>query len=275
MKHAYQAWLLAATLLLAPLSQGWAAEQGKEANPIAKTASKVTMPQVAKSSRQDAEIRRQIAKDREELRKQILAKKAQKQGISKKGSKKKVQQANRRKPVHQARAPGGIPSRIGIRTWTFPESNPERTNKITELSARIRETENAYDAENTQYQRLQREYKSLRRELDQAEGVMRSSMEPQTKALENYKKAQEEAAKNPQLSVEPQRLAYLRAVESSAAATATAGRTLSANSARMSALEAKLTASQVRLNDILNQLDALQQHRGAVSEIVFLRSVKD
>ncbi|MBF0126869.1 MAG: hypothetical protein HQM02_06620 [Magnetococcales bacterium] len=266
---------LSLMLLVAPLSIAWGAGSGQENPQIAKTATKVTLPVVAKESRQTAQIRKQIEKDREALRKQVLAKKMQKKGLAKKSAKKSVRKASRNKPALQARNTTRIPSRIGIRTWTFPESAGTRTNKVTELTARITETENAYDAENAQFQRLNREYNRLKAEMSQAEKAMQVSMEPQNQALENYKKAQELARSNPQISIEPQRLAYLKAVEKTAAVTAAAGRNMTASSSRLAPLEAKLTASQVRLNDIMNQLDALQQHRNAVSEVVFLRTVKD
>ncbi|MBF0428949.1 MAG: hypothetical protein HQL94_08510 [Magnetococcales bacterium] len=268
MKALRKAWFFSLMLLIAPLSVVWGAEKGKENPQIAKTASKVKLPMVAALSQRATKLQ----KDKEAVRKIVLAKKMQKKG-GKKSPAKKGKGAQKKGPP--AKNTATIPAKMGIRTWTFPETAPARTNKITELSVRIKETENAYDAENAKFQKLNKEYLRLKETLTQSTQAMEQVTEPQNKALENYRKAQEMAMKNPQISVEAQRKEYLRSVEQAAASTAAASKTIVANSAKLAPIEAQLATSQRRLNEIMAQLDALHQHRNEVSDIVFLRTVKD
>ncbi|MBF0192465.1 MAG: hypothetical protein HQL99_15200 [Magnetococcales bacterium] len=147
---------LSLLLLTAPLSVAWGDEPGKVNSQIAKTAAKVNMPAKATAGSHAARVQ----KDKENVRKIVLAKKLQRQAGKKAdpkttASKKAV---TPRKPTHTTRRATPIPARIGIRTWSFPESAPVRTSKLTELTARITETENAYDAENAKFQKLLQKY---------------------------------------------------------------------------------------------------------------------
>ncbi|NGZ05455.1 MAG: hypothetical protein G8237_03790 [Magnetococcales bacterium] len=195
---------LSLLLLTAPLSMAWGDGLDKVNAPAAKSVSK----EGVRAAR--------IQKDKDKVRKIVLAKKLQRQSgykTVKKGVKKKEKVASKSKPAPRklqtnAKRSGAAPARMGIRTWAFPETSAERTNKINELSTHIRATENAYDAENARYQKL-------------------------------MKPSKEQA--NP---------------------TASKG-------------AGDVHSSQRRMGEIMQQLDALHQHRNAVSEIVFLKSVRD
>lgn len=198
---------LSLMLLTAPLSVAFGDGVDKAGPPAVK----------AGVSREGARAAR-IQKDKEKVRKIVLAKKLQRQSghkTVKKAVKKKVASKSKlapRKLQHSARRSGGAtPARLGIRTWAFPETSTERTSKIKELKSRITETENAYDAENAKYQKL-------------------------------IKQGKEQA--NP-----------------------AAGKTGSS--------DGTVVSSQRRLGEIMQQLDALHQHRNAVSDIVFLKTVRD
>ncbi len=155
--------ILSLMLLTAPISVVWGDESGKENPQIAKTASQVNMPDAAKSK--ESSHAAQVRKDKEKMRKIVLAKKKQRQAnkkTEKKVDPKKAVNKSARPPKKETRTtkrPPHIPTRMGIRTWAFPESAAARTSKITELTARITETENAYDAENTKFQKLQKQSK--------------------------------------------------------------------------------------------------------------------
>ncbi|MEO5331856.1 MAG: hypothetical protein H7839_07510 [Magnetococcus sp. YQC-5] len=203
------AWLLSLMLLVAPFSMVWGAEKGREPPQIAKTASKVSLPVTVKASQRLA----QIQKDRDELRKQIIAKKFKK--IAAKARTKKVaKKVSHKKFTQRATKPLLLPTKIGIRTWAFPETDKGRNYKMHELKARITETENAYDAENALLQKLNREYTRIK--------------SSQTGSAET-----------------------------------------------LAPLEAQMSASKSRINDIMIQLDALHQQRNEVSDVVFLRTVRD
>ncbi|MBF0273493.1 MAG: hypothetical protein HQL98_15710 [Magnetococcales bacterium] len=147
---------LSLLLLTAPFSVVWGDESGKENPQIAKTAAKVNMPAGAKANVGSHAAR--VQKDKENVRKIVLAKKLQRQA-GKKADKKATSKATPpRKPTHANRRATPTSTRMGIRTWNFPDSAAGRTNKITELTARITETENAYDAENAKFQKLLQKY---------------------------------------------------------------------------------------------------------------------
>ncbi|MBF0342398.1 MAG: hypothetical protein HQL95_15745 [Magnetococcales bacterium] len=202
---------LSLLLLSAPISVVWGAEAAKENAQIAKTASKVNLPPDCKPT--DAARRAQIKKEKEAVRKVVESKKKQRQTTARKPAKaaKPTTHAGKppRKPTQAAKKPNAAPGYMGIRTWTYPATSAERTNKINELTARITETEKAYDAENAKFQKLQKE------------SMNRANPAPVTPANE------------PALT------------------------------------------SQRRINEILQQLDALHQHRNNVAELVFLKTVRD
>lgn len=271
MKVSHKAWLLSLLLLITPLFVAYGKEAGKENPQIAKTATKVTLPANTKTAKQVALIN----KERAALRKSITAQKKQvskfvksqyKQGQSKKNKK----QVAKKKPSTQQ-----LPTRLGIRTWSYPETANGRINKINELRVRITEKENAYDAETGRLQSLGKEYTRLKGELQRAQKTLEYAMEPQLKALENYRQAQTQAANNPQISVEPQRMNYLKTVEQTSAAINAANKSIVAYQAKLAPIETQLNASQTRMNDIMTHLDALHQHRTDVSDVVFLRTVGD
>lgn len=200
---------LSLMLLTAPFSLVWGDEPGKENPQIAKTASKVSMPKAGHSTHAA-----RVQKDKESVRKIVLAKKMQRQTGKKADKLKKAPNKKMaKKSMRGAKRPttAAIPTRMGIRTWAFPESSAGRTNKITELNARIQETENAYDSENAKFQKL------LKQSKEQANPM------PGSPVL----------------------------------------------------ITGEMASSQRRLNDILLQLDALHNHRNEVSDLVFLKTVRD
>ncbi|MBF0416665.1 MAG: hypothetical protein HQL86_00240 [Magnetococcales bacterium] len=214
---------LALLLVAAPLTVAWSDEPGTATPKANKT-------DTAKSK--EAARVAQVKKDKEHVRQVVLAKKeqrlAKKNGThvskrptdktmdlkAKAGSKpnaKSVAKTGSKKSHNAARKPGSAPGPLGIRTWTFPESNEARTKKLNELAGHIRVAENAYDAENAKYQKL------LKSSKDQAKP------DPKTATTPDMQRA----------------------------------------------------ASQQRLTEIMQKLDALHQHRNEVAGIVFLKNVKN
>lgn len=200
-------------LLSAPYSVVWGDEPGRVTPQIAKTASKVSMPAAKKEGSHAARVQ----KDKESVRKIVLAKKMQRQAAKKVDkSKKAVNKKMSKKPTHAAKRAStpAIPARLGIRTWSFPETASERSNKIAELNARIKEAENAYDAETGKLQKLQKQ--------------------------SNYQANPVAGAKG-----------------------------------QTPAGTGEAAAAQRRLSELMSHLNELHRHRNEVSDLVFLKSVRD
>ncbi|MBF0261799.1 MAG: hypothetical protein HQL97_08215 [Magnetococcales bacterium] len=215
---------LALLMVAAPLTVAWSDEPG----PATPKANKSEAAKGKESARAA-----QVKKDKEHVRQVVLAKKQQR--MAKKGAStvakrptdktmdlkakaatkpdaKTTAKKGAKKPTQTARNPGA-PGPLGIRTWTYPESNEARIKKLNELAGHIRTAENAYDAENAKYQKF------LKTSKEQAKPVAKATTAP--------------------------------------------------------APDVQLAASQQRLTEIMQKLDALHHHRNEVADIVFLKTVKN
>ncbi len=275
MKITHQAWLLSLMLLIAPLSVVWGTEQSNANPQIANTKSKVTLDAATKAAKQAV----QIQKEKLALRKAIQAQKKNKNKrknftksqykASKQFTKKNQYKSN------SARHTAKLPEHLSIRTWSYPETNNERSDKIPELKTRITQAENSYDAEMAHYEKLSKAYNYIKENLTASQTTLEQIMEPQIRALDNFRQAQAQAMNNPQISTEPQRREYLRIVAQTSKRSMDTSKSIDTNSQKLASLGTRMTASKSRLNDIMAQLDALHQHRTEVTDVVFLRTVSD
>lgn len=176
---------LAILLVAVPLTAAWSDEPGP-ATPKANKAEAAKSKEAARTA--------QARKDKEHVRQVVLAKKQQRMAKAQvakrptdktmdlkaktktKPDAKAAARKNARKPTQTARKPGGAPGPLGIRTWTYPESNEARTKKLNELAGHIRAAENAYDAENAKYQKL------LKSSKEQAKPTAKAGTTPDPKA---------------------------------------------------------------------------------------------
>lgn len=160
-------------------------------------------------------------------------------------------------------------------TWTYPESSQERIDRIQILDKQLKEHDQAHEDQLAMISQAEEVLANLISQIKATSSALYHQRQPLLQAMEKYRQAQALSLSDPMVSTEPQRLTYIQVKQETSANIKTQQEKLSQLQQQIPLAKEKLTSARIKLNTLLSQLDSLYKHRDAVSDIVFVRSVKD
>lgn len=164
---------------------------------------------------------------------------------------------------------------LGTGLWKYPENSAERLQLIKEMEYQLTMLSEDHKTRMGDMGTAKKELENLHASIQAAEAALVVDQRPVTVAMEKYRKAQELSLVDPMITTEPQRMKLIKVKEELSQIIVQRQGEIDLRKGLLPQAQAKMEDTRRNLNAVLQQIETTIRHRDEVSELVFLKNVKD